>query len=61
MAADGFREVVGATDGAKEDMASWSAFVKHLKERGLKGVQLVISDQCLGLVESIAQVFPTAR
>lgn len=61
VAADGFREVIGAMEGAKEDKESWSAFVKHLKERGLKGVQLVISDKCLGLVESIAEVFPTAR
>jgi putative transposase len=61
VAADGFREVIGAMEGAKEDRESWSAFVKHLKERGLKGVQLVISDKCLGLVESVAEVYPTAR
>lgn len=61
VAEDGFREVIGAMEGAKEDKESWSAFVKHLKERGLKGVQLVISDKCLGLVESVAEVFPTAR
>jgi putative transposase len=61
VAEDGFREVIGAMEGAKEDKESWSAFVKHLKGRGLKGVQLVISDKCLGLFESIAEVFPTAR
>lgn len=61
VAEDGFREVIGAMEGAKEDRESWAAFVKHLKERGLKGVQLVISDKCLGLVETIAEVFPTAR
>ena len=61
VAADGFREVVGAMEGAKEDKESWAAFVKHLKARGLKGVELVISDKCLGLVESIAEVFPKAR
>jgi len=36
-------------------------FLRHLRERGLAGVRLVTSDKCLGLVESIGQVFPEAR
>ena len=32
-----------------------------MKERGLKGVQLIISDACLGLAESAAEHFPDAR
>jgi hypothetical protein len=32
--------------GAKEDKASWSGFIKHLKERGLRSVRLIISDAC---------------
>ncbi|MBV9235523.1 MAG: transposase, partial [Xanthobacteraceae bacterium] len=39
----------------------WSSFLKHLKERGLAGVQLIISDACLGLAESAAEFFPAAR
>ena len=35
--------------------------LKHLKERGLGGVELVISDACLGLVESVAEFYPEAR
>jgi transposase-like protein len=35
--------------------------LRHLKERGLKGVKLVISDACLGLVESAADFFPAAK
>ena len=35
--------------------------LKHLKERGLQGIELVISDACLGLVESVAEVYPQAR
>ncbi|MCP5347698.1 MAG: transposase [Pseudomonadales bacterium] len=35
-------------------------FLKELKKRGLKGVRLFISDACLGLVESIAEVYPDA-
>ncbi len=58
---EGFREILGIVEGAKEDKAGWGAFLKHLKARGLSGVQLVISDACLGLVESIAEVCPKAR
>ena len=42
--AEGFREILGICEGAKEDKAGWSGFLKHLKERGLKGVRLIISD-----------------
>ena len=58
---EGYREVLGIVEGAKEDKAGWSAFLKHLKERGLSGVELIISDACLGLVESLAEVYPEAR
>jgi transposase-like protein len=57
---DGYREILGICEGAKEDKAGWSAFLKHLKERGLRGVQLIISDACLGLSESAAEFFPEA-
>jgi putative transposase len=40
----GYREILGICEGAKEDKAGWSAFLKHLKERGLKGVLLITSD-----------------
>ena len=32
--------ILGICEGAKEDKTGWSAFLKHLKERGLKGVRL---------------------
>jgi transposase-like protein len=57
---DGYREILGIVEGAKEDKKGWGAFLKHLKERGLKGVELVISDACLGLVESVAEFYPEA-
>ena len=56
--ADGYREMLGAVEGAKEDKASWSQFLRHLKSRGLKGVKLFVSDKCLGLVESLADFYP---
>ena len=54
----GYREVLGVTEGAKEDKAGWSNFLRHLKERGLTGVKLFISDRCLGLVESLSDFYP---
>ena len=59
--ADGYRDILGICEGAKEDKAGWSAFLKHLKERGLKGVDLITSDACMGLAESAAEFFPDAR
>jgi transposase-like protein len=58
---DGYRKVLGAVEGTKEDKAGWSGFLRHLKERGLKGVKLVISDACLGLVESVGDFYPEAK
>lgn len=57
---DGYREILGAAEGAKEDKESWKNFLRHLKQRGLKGVKLVISDKCLGLVDNLAEFFPKA-
>ena len=51
---EGYREILGICEGAKEDKAGWSGFLKHLKERGLHGVRLIISDACMGLSESAA-------
>jgi putative transposase len=58
---EGFRQVLGVREGAKEDKAGWSDFLRHLKERGLKNVKLIISDACLGLVESVGDFFPAAK
>lgn len=57
---DGYRQVLGVSEGAKEDHASWLSFLRHLKERGLNGVRLAISDACLGLVEALGEVLPDA-
>jgi putative transposase len=58
---DGFREVLGISEGAKEDKAGWTGFLRHLKKRGLSGVKLFISDACLGLTESLADFYPEAK
>jgi transposase-like protein len=58
---DGYREVLGAAEGMKEDKASWTEFFKWLKSRGLDGVRLVIGDKCLGMLEAVGEVFPEAK
>jgi hypothetical protein len=39
----------GHCEGAKEDKSGWSGFPRHLVDRGLNGVQLIISDACRGM------------
>lgn len=58
---DGYREVLGAAEGMKEDKASWKEFFQWLKNRGLTGVKLVIGDKCLGMLEAVGEVFPEAK
>ena len=58
---DGYREVLGAAEGMKEDKASWTEFFKWLRGCGLSGVQLIIGDKCLGMLEAAGEVFPEAK
>ena len=57
---DGYREILGVVEGLKEDTESWRNFLRHLKQRGLRGVRLLVSDKCLGLVEALAEFYPEA-
>jgi putative transposase len=57
---DGHREVLGVAVGDSEDELFWRTFLRSLKDRGLSGVQLVISDQHAGLVAAIARCFQGA-
>lgn len=58
---DGYREILGAAEGMKEDHESWMNFFLWLKERGLNGVRLFIGDKNLGMLETIGEVFPDAQ
>ena len=60
VAQTGYRQILAVSEGAKEDKASWTAFLRELKERGLEGVKLFVSDKCLGLVENLAEFYPEA-
>lgn len=58
---DGYREILGVCEGAKEDKASWLSFLRDLKRRGLTGTRLFVSDKCLGLVEALGECYPQAQ
>ena len=58
---DGYREVLGAAEGMKEDKASWMSFFQWLRSRGLDGVKLIVGDKCLGMLEAVGEVFPEAK
>jgi putative transposase len=52
----GRREVIGLDIGEIETEAYWVAFLRSLRERGLTGVRLCVSDEHLGLKNAIARV-----
>jgi putative transposase len=57
VAQNGYWEILVVSEGAKEDKASWTQFLRELKGRELKGVELFVSDKCLGLVDT-SRVLP---
>jgi len=57
----GHRQILAVSEGAKEDKASWTEFLRGLKERGLRGIELFVSDKCLGLGENLADFYPDAK
>lgn len=56
----GEREIIGIDVGPSEDDAFWSQFLRALVERGLAGVQLVISDAHKGLKKAIREILSGA-
>src|ERR687893_164185 len=54
--AEGRREIVGLHIGPSEAEGFWSAFLKGLLRRGLRGVKLAVSDAHEGLKAAIARV-----
>jgi len=60
VSADGKREVLGCAAGDSETETFWTEFLRDLRDRGLTGVQLVISDAHRGLTNAIATVLQGA-
>src|SRR5262249_43252258 len=60
VTADGERQGLGVDAGAAGDGAFWTAFLRGLVARGLRGVRLVISDAPEGLKRAVATVLTGA-
>ena len=56
---DGDREIIGFMIQSGESEETWTTFFEYLKERGLQGTELVISDAHKGLVSAIRKSFTT--
>lgn len=56
----GYREVLGVEIGDSETEGTWGSFFKGLKERGLRGVELIASDNHGGLVKAAERYFQGA-
>jgi putative transposase len=55
---DGRRCVLGVEMANRESQSSWKDFLEKLRERGLRGVQLVVSDDHSGLRKAVREVLP---
>lgn len=53
----GHREILGFDVGGTESEEFWMEFLKGLKQRGLKGTRLIISDAHVGLRNAINAIF----
>ena len=53
---DGRREVLGMEIGASEAEPFWTAFLRKLARRGLRGVKLVVSDAHEGIKAAVSKV-----
>jgi transposase-like protein len=60
LRADGYRELLGTWLGAAESTESWAQVFHELTERGLHGVTYIVSDEHVGLVQSVRRYFPDA-
>ena len=55
--ADGRRELLGLQVGDRESEPFWREFLGSLKQRGLNGVRLVVSDAHVGLTKAVGRMF----
>lgn len=55
--ADGRRELLGLQVGDSESEPFWRQFLGSLRQRGLAGVRLVVSDAHVGLTKAVGRMF----
>ena len=54
---EGYREILSFAEGSRENKESWTNFLRYLKDRGLAGVKLIVSDKCSRLHGIIGDFF----
>ncbi|HRQ15135.1 MAG TPA: IS256 family transposase [Promineifilum sp.] len=57
---EGQRQVLAVETANRESQSSWKEFLLRLKERGLSGVEFVVSDDHAGLKKAIGEVLTEA-
>jgi len=57
---DGRRQVLSAEMASRESDTSWRDFLVRLRDRGLRGVEFVVSDDHQGLKRAIREILPEA-
>jgi putative transposase len=57
---EGYRQILGVELAGRESQTSWRDFLVALKERGLHGVEFVVSDDHQGLRRSLMEILPEA-
>jgi transposase-like protein len=57
---DGRRSILAVELANRESRSSWREFLLGLRERGLSGVEFVVSDDHAGLRQAIVEVLPEA-
>jgi transposase-like protein len=57
---EGQRQILGVELANRESQTSWREFLLQLRQRGLSGVEFVVSDDHAGLRKAIAEIVPEA-
>ncbi|MCS4504368.1 IS256 family transposase [wastewater metagenome] len=57
---EGRRQILGVELANRESATSWREFLQGLRERGLHGVELVVSDEHAGLRRAVMEIFAEA-
>lgn len=60
IGADGYREHLGVWLNPSESGLAWRRVFEQLVQRGLTGVQYIVSDEHAGLLEALRRFFPEA-
>lgn len=58
---EGYREILGVSEGHREDAQSWREFLRYLRNRGLERIKLITSDKSLGFIEALGDFYPEAK